>query len=157
MGSHLTLVDGLIGMWKGFHGLLELGWIEGSLPRLIAVQAQGCQPIVKAFHDGASQADPWSDAHTVADGLQVPHPFADYLILRILRETGGTAVAVTDQEMLESLGEIAKQEGVFASPEGTSTLAALKHLLKDGFLRPEETIVLLNTGSGYKYLGLIDG
>lgn len=146
---------GIIGMWKGFHELLKLGWSEGPLPKLIAVQAEGCQPIVKAFHQGAAKADPWPNPNTIADGLRVPHPFADYLILQAIRETGGTAVAVADHDMIESMKEISKQEGVFPCPEGAATLAALKRLLRDGFLSTDETIVLLNTGSGYKYLDLV--
>ena len=146
---------GIVGMWKGFYELLELGWVEGRLPRFIAVQAQGCQPIVKAFQDGAEYAEPWPDAHTIADGLQVPHPFADYLILRAIRDTGGTAVAVPDEEMVAAMGEMASSEGVFACPEGAATLAGLKTLVRDQVLDPDETIVLMNTGSGYKYLDLI--
>jgi threonine synthase len=146
---------GIIGMYKGFQELLELGWIEGKPPRFIAVQATGCQPIVKAFQEGKSVSEPWPNAKTVADGLRVPHPFADYLILQAIRETGGTAIAVEDQEMVDAMYEIASAEGVFACPEGAATLAALKRLLEQGFLGPEQTIVLLNTGSGYKYLDLI--
>jgi threonine synthase len=146
---------GIIGMYKGFQELLELGWIEGKPPRFIAVQATGCQPIVKAFQEGKSVSEPWLNAKTVADGLRVPHPFADYLILQAIRETGGTAIAVEDQEMVDAMYEIATAEGVFACPEGAATLVALKRLLERGFLGPEQTIVLLNTGSGYKYLDLI--
>jgi threonine synthase len=146
---------GIIGMYKGFQELLELGWIEGKPPRFIAVQATGCQPIVKAFQEGKSVSEPWLNAKTVADGLRVPHPFADYLILQAIRETGGTAIAVEDQEMVDAMYEIATAEGVFACPEGAATLVALKRLLEQGFLGPEQTIVLLNTGSGYKYLDLI--
>jgi threonine synthase len=146
---------GIIGMYKGFQELLELGWIEGKPPRFIAVQATGCQPIVKAFQEGKSVSEPWPNAKTVADGLRVPHPFADYLILQAIRETGGTAIAVEDQEMVDAMYEIATAEGVFACPEGAATLVALKRLLERGFLGPEQTIVLLNTGSGYKYLDLI--
>jgi threonine synthase len=146
---------GIIGMYKGFQELLELGWIEGKPPRFIAVQATGCQPIVKAFQEGKSVSEPWPNAKTVADGLRVPHPFADYLILQAIRETGGTAIAVEDQEMVDAMYEIATAEGVFACPEGAATLVALKRLLEQGFLGPEQTIVLLNTGSGYKYLDLI--
>ena len=148
---------GIVGMWKGYYELLELGWVEGRLPKFIAVQPEGCQPIVKAFHEGAEQADPWPNAHTIADGLRVPHPFADYLILRAIRDTGGTAVVVTDEEMVAAMGEMASAEGIFPCPEGAATLVGLKHLLQDGFLGPEETIVLLNTGSGYKYLELMMG
>ena len=146
---------GIVGMWKGFYELLELGWVEGRLPKFISVQAEGCQPIVKAFLDGAEYAESWPDAHTIADGLQVPHPFADYLILRAIRDTGGTAVAVLDEEMVAAMREMAASEGVFACPEGAATLAGLKTLVRDQVLDPDETIVLMNTGSGYKYLELI--
>ena len=146
---------GIIGMWKGFYELLELGWVEGRLPRFIAVQAEGCQPIVKAFHEGADVAEAWPDARTIGDGLRVPHPFADYLILRALRDTGGTAVAVTDQEMVEGMREMASSEGVFPCPEGAATLVGLKHLISQGSVDPDDSIVLLNTGSGYKYLDLV--
>ncbi len=146
---------GIIGMYKGFQELLEMGWIEGKPPKFIAVQASGCQPIVKAFNEGKDTAEPWPNAATIADGLRVPGPFADYLILKAIRETGGTALAVEDDEMVEAMYELAATEGIIACPEGAATLVGLKHLLKQGFLGPEETIVLLNTGSGYKYLDLI--
>ena len=146
---------GIIGMYKGFQELLELGWIEGKPPKFIAVQASGCQPIVKAFQEGKHSAEPWPNAATIADGLRVPGPFADYLILRAIRETGGTALAVEDAEMVDAMYEMASTEGIIACPEGAATLVGLKHLLVQGFLQPDETIVLLNTGSGYKYLDLI--
>ena len=148
---------GIIGMYKGFQELLELGWVEGNPPKFIAVQASGCQPIVKAFNEGKSVAEPWPNAATVADGLRVPGPFADYLILQAIRETGGTALAVEDQEMVDAMYELATTEGIIACPEGAATLVGLKKLLEQGFLGADETIVLLNTGSGYKYLDLISG
>ena len=146
---------GIIGMYKGFQELLELGWIEGKPPKFIAVQASGCQPIVKAFNEGKDTAEPWPNAATIADGLRVPGPFADYLILQAIRETGGTALAVEDDEMVDAMYELAATEGIIACPEGAATLVGLKRLLQQGFLQPDETIVLLNTGSGYKYLDLI--
>ena len=146
---------GIVGMWKGFYELLELGWVEGQLPRFIAVQPETCQPIVKAFQEGADYTDPWPNARTISDGLRVPHPFADYLILRAIRDTGGTALAVQDREMVEGMKLMASAEGVFPCPEGAATLVGLKRLIQDGTLGPEETIVLLNTGSGYKYLDLL--
>jgi threonine synthase len=148
---------GIIGMHKGFKELLELGWVEGTPPKYIAVQATGCQPIVKAFQDGADSAEPWQNAKTVADGLRVPGPFADYLILEALRETGGTALAVEDHEMVDAMYEIASAEGVIACPEGSATLVGLKRLLSTGEITKDETVILLNTGSGYKYLDLIRG
>ena len=146
---------GIIGMYKGFQELLELGWIEGTPPKFIAVQPTGCQPIVKAFNEGAATAETWANAATLADGLRVPGPFADYLILQAIRETGGTALAIEDADMVEAMYEIATEEGIIACPEGAATLVGLKQLVQQGFLGTDETIVLLNTGSGYKYLDLI--
>ena len=146
---------GIIGMWKGFMELLELGWVEGPLPRFIAVQAEGCQPVVQAFQSGAEVAQPWPDPHTLADGLRVPHPFADYLVLQALRETGGLALSVEDGEMVAAMREVATAEGVLACPEGASTLVAAKRLVASGQLAPDATTVLLNTGSAYKYLDLL--
>ena len=148
---------GIIGMWKGFYELLELGWVEGKLPKFIAVQPEGCQPIVKAYNDGADVSELWPNASTIADGLRVPHPFSDYLILRAICETGGTALAVPDGEMVRAMRDVASSEGLFICPEGAATLVALERLLKDNFLDPDENIVLLNTGSGYKYLDLLRG
>lgn len=148
---------GIIGMYKGFQELLELGWVEGKPPRFYAVQAEGCQPIVKAFHEGAATAEPWPNAATKADGLRVPGPFADYLILQALRETGGGALAVSDAEMVDAMYRLATTEGIIACPEGAATLVALERLLADGSIGPDAEIVLLNTGSGYKYLDLLRG
>jgi threonine synthase len=146
---------GIIGMYKGFQELLELGWVEGKPPKFIAVQSTGCQPIVKAYQEGKNVSEPWPNPVTVADGLRVPHPFADYLILQAIRETGGTALAIEDGDMVDAMYELASAEGIIACPEGAATLVGLKRLLGQGFLGPDETIVLLNTGSGYKYLDLI--
>ena len=148
---------GIIGMHKGFLELLELGWIEGRLPRFVAVQAEGCQPIVKAFEEGKPTAEPWPNAATIADGLRVPGPFADYLMLSAIRETGGTALAVADHDMIDAMYELATAEGIFACPEGAATLVGYKRLLDEGFLSRDETVVLFNTGSGYKYLQLVSG
>ena len=148
---------GIIGMHKGFHELLELGWIEGDLPKFIAIQADGCQPIVRAFNEGKDTAEPWENAATVADGLRVPGPFADYLMLKAIRETGGTAIAISDADMVSAMYELATAEGIFACPEGAATLVGYKRLIDEGFLRRDETTVLFNTGSGYKYLQLIAG
>ena len=146
---------GIIGMYKGFQELLELGWVSGTPPKFIAVQASGCQPIVKAFNEGKDSAEPWPNATTIADGLRVPGPFADYLILQAIRETGGTALAVEDADMVDAMYELATEEGIIACPEGAATLVGLKELLETGFIGRDETVVLLNTGSGYKYLDLI--
>ena len=148
---------GIIGMHKGFKELLELGWVEGKPPKFFAVQASGCQPIVRAFDEGEETSEIWENATTLADGLRVPHPFADYLILQSLRETGGTALAVEDHEMVAGMHELAAKEGVIACPEGAATLVGLKRLIKEGQIEPGMSVILLNTGSGYKYLHLIDG
>ena len=148
---------GIIGMYKGFQELLELGWIEGKPPRFYAVQADGCQPIVKAFNDGTDTAEAWQNASTKADGLRVPGPFADYLILQAIRETGGGALAVSDDEMIEAMYRLATAEGIIACPEGAATLVGLEKLLADGSIGADEEVVLLNTGSGYKYLDLLRG
>ena len=148
---------GIIGMYKGFQELLELGWIEGKPPRFYAVQAEGCQPIVKAWRDGADTAEPWAAAATRADGLRVPGPFADYLILRAIRDTGGAAVAVGDDAMIDAMHRLAAAEGIIACPEGAATLVGLERLLAGGSIAAGEEVVLLNTGSGYKYLDLMRG
>jgi threonine synthase len=143
---------GLVGMWKAFAELEALGWLGAKRPRMVTVQAEGCAPIVRAFEQGAEQAEFWEGARTIAAGLRVPGPFADRLILRALRESGGTALSVTDAEIGDSQGEMARLEGVFAAPEGAAALAALKHLLASGWVKPAERVVLFNTGTGLKYL-----
>jgi threonine synthase len=146
---------GLLGMWKSFEEMQQLGWIGRERPRLIAVQAAGCVPIVKAWEEGKDSSEPWPDAHTLAAGLRVPKAYGDFLILRILRESRGCAVAVSDAEIMKALGSWAREEGVFASPEGAASLAAYRKLLATGFLKPEDQVVLFNTGSGLKYLDVI--
>ena len=146
---------GVVGMWKGFYELMELGWVQGPLPKIVAVQPEGCQPIVKAFHDGSEACEPWPDPTSIARGIRVANPAAGYLVLRAIRETGGTAIAVSDDEIRVAMRELALAEGILACPEGAATLAGLKRLLAEGAQDPNETIVLLNTGSGYKYLDLL--
>jgi threonine synthase len=143
---------GLIGMWKAFAELEALGWISSARPKMIAVQTTGCQPVVRAFEQGESKTTYWEDAHTVAAGLRVPKPLGDVLTLAAIRESGGTAIAVTDEELLDASLEIAETTGIFAAPEGGACLAGLKKLLSNGFLRPDERIVLYNTATGLKYL-----
>ncbi len=145
---------GLVGMWKAFDELEALGWIGPERPRLVSVQAEGCAPIVRAFHNGAERARPWENARTIAAGLRVPAVFADRLILRALRETQGTAVAVSDEEILAAQHQLASLEGIFAAPEGAATLAGLQRLLHQGWIQPDEKIVLFNTGSGLKYVNI---
>jgi threonine synthase len=142
---------GLVGMWKAFAEMEALGWIGSRRPRMVAVQAAGCPPIVTAFAAGQAESVLHENAHTVASGLRVPKALGDYLILRALRESRGVAVAVTDEEMLAAQREMAEAQGVLPCPEGGATWAALKKLVAEGTVRPSDTIVLFNTGSGLKY------
>jgi threonine synthase len=139
---------GIVGMWKAFQELEQLGWIGSERPKMISVQAEGCAPIVKAFHDGARHADLWPDAHTIAPGIRVPVAIGDYLILDAMRASGGTGVTVSDQEILEAISKMARSEGIFAAPEGAATYAGYRKLMESGFLKPEDRTVLFNTGSG---------
>lgn len=143
---------GLVGMWKAFDELEALGWIGKARPRMVSVQAAGCAPIVKAFQEGASRSQTWEGAHTIAAGLRVPSAFADRQILQALRISQGNAVAVSDAQILAAQRELAVQEGLFAAPEGAATLAALRLLVEKGWVRPDERVVLFNTGSGLKYV-----
>jgi threonine synthase len=143
---------GLVGMAKAFREMQELGWLGAKLPRLVAVQVRGCAPVVRAFEAGATRTAPWPDAHTVASGLRVPSPFADTLILDAVRSTHGTAVAVSEEDMLDAMVELSEAEGCFVCPEGAATLAAVKQLLASGELRgPGARVVIYDTGSGLKY------
>ena len=142
---------GLVGMWQAFAELGAMGWIEGPPPRLVAVQAAGCAPVVRAFEAGERRASAWADARTAALGLRVPSPFAGSLILRAIRETGGTAVAVSEEELMEGMLELAESAGCFACPEGGATLAGLRRLRLAGGVAEEDRVVIFNTGSGLKY------
>lgn len=142
---------GLVGMARAFRELAALGWTEGPMPRLVAVQVAGCAPVVRAFEAGERRAKPWENARTVASGLRVPSPFADSLILAAVRESGGSAVAVAEEDMLDALHEIAALEGIYACPEGAATLAALRQLRRSGEVRAGERVVIYDTGSGLKY------
>jgi len=143
---------GLIGMWKAFEEMEQLALVPaGRRPRMVAVQAAGCAPIVEAFEADAPAAAAWEGARTYAAGLRVPSPLGDRLILQALRESGGTAIAVTDAEIAEGQLAIARGEGIFACPEGGATLAAARKLVEGGFLRPSDRVVLFNTGTGLKY------
>lgn len=144
---------GLVGMWKAFEELEDLGWLDNSKrPRMVSVQAEGCAPVVKAFEAGAAFCDFWLNAHTLASGLRVPKSFADALILEDIRASQGTAVAVSDESILEAQQKLGRMEGIFAAPEGAATLAALEILVRQKWVHPDERIVLFNTGSGLKYL-----
>ena len=143
---------GLIGMWKAFDEMERMGWIGAHRPRMITVQAEGCAPIVKAFAAGATAGVDVPDAHTVAAGLRVPKAVGDFIMLDILRKSGGTAVSVPDDELIAAVKEIGSAEGIFAAPEGAACLPALKRLLADGDVRLDDRVVIFNTGCGLKYL-----
>jgi len=142
---------GLIGMWKAFDEMQTLGWIGAERPRMVVVQAAGCAPIVKAFEQNASTSEFWNGAVTIASGLRVPKALGDFLILRAVRESRGIAVPATDDEMLAAARDLAALEGVFAAPEGAATLVAARKLVVQKWLRPTDSLVIFNTGTGYKY------
>ena len=142
---------GLVGMWKAFDEMQQLGWIDSRRPRMVSVQSTGCAPMVRAFNEGTEFAEPWENAETLADGLRVPAAVGDFLILRALRESDGRAVAVPDAEMMEAANLIGHTQGIFACPEGGAVLAACRRLMADGWIAPDDTVVLFNTGSGHKY------
>jgi threonine synthase len=153
---------GVIAMWKAFDEMEELGWIDakGKRPRMIVVQAAGCAPLVKTWNEGKSQVETWNDASTVAAGLRVPKPYGDYLVLDILKRSAGTAIAVSDEEIRVAVRRWARNEGVLAAPEGAASLAAYCKLLVDAaeapaFLSPKDRVVLFSTGTGLKYLDVI--
>jgi threonine synthase len=148
---------GLIGMWKAFDELQELGWIGSERPRMVTVQSSGCAPIVKAWDEGKNVSEMWPDAATSAAGLRVPKAYGDYIILDILRKSRGIAVAVTDEEILDALRNWARVEGIFAAPEGAAALAAYRNLRSSGFFSPTDKVVLFNTGTGLKYLDTLAG
>jgi len=142
---------GIIGMWKAFDEMQQLGWIGAERPRMVVVQAAGCAPVVRAFEAGQDQAEMVTDAHTVASGLRVPAAIGDFLMLRVLRESNGTAVIVSDEELLDGVRELARYQGIYACPEGGAVWKAALKLVETGWLKPSERIVLFNTGSGLKY------
>jgi threonine synthase len=146
---------GLIGMWKAFQEMEELGWIGSKRPRMVSVQASGCAPIVRAFTEGKETAEPWENAKTVASGLRVPQAVADFLMLRAIRESGGTALSVTDEEMLAEIPFVGRTEGIFFCPEGAACVAALRRLTQQGWIKATEEVVIFNTASGLKYLDVL--
>ena len=146
---------GLIGMWKAFDEMGQLGWIGNARPKMIAVQAAGCAPIPKAWQDHKQVSEMCQDAHTIAAGLRVPKAYGDYIILDILKKSGGAAIEATDAEIMEAFRYWAEHEGIFAAPEGAASLVAYRKLLSIGFLKPEDKVVLFNTGSGLKYIDVI--
>jgi len=142
---------GLVGMWKAFFEMEALGWIGSERPRMVTVQAEGCAPMVKAHQEGREFAEFFEGATTVAEGLRVPAAVGDFLILRALKESSGTAVAVSDEEMMEDANLMGRTQGIFPAPEGGATLSAFKRLRKEGWIRDDEKVLLFNTGSGHKY------
>ena len=148
---------GLIGMWKAFEELEAIGWIGSRRPRMVAVQAAGCAPIVKAFHEGATEAPLFPNAHTLASGMRVPIAIGDFIMLDILRRSGGAGITVTDEEIVEAMSLIARQEGLVASPEGAATLAAVEKLRASGRIGGEDRVLCFNTGAGQKYPETIPG
>jgi threonine synthase len=147
---------GLIGMWKAFDEMEQMGWIGPKRPRMVSVQARTCAPIVRAYEAGERFAEMFPDARTVASGLRVPKAIGDFLILDAVRASGGTALAVDDAELVAGVREIGEAEGLFAAPEGGACLPALRRLIADGAVTPDEVVVLFNTGSGIKYLEALD-
>lgn len=147
---------GMVGMWKAFAEMSELGWIDPvKRPKMVTVQAAGCAPIIKAYDEGAERSVLWPNAHTAADGLRVPKAIGDFLVLRAVRESGGGAVAVTDADMIACMREIGRLEGVSAAPEGGAALHAIKVLIAQGRIQPHEKVVLFNTGGALKYLDVL--
>jgi len=147
---------GMVGMWKAFAEMSALGWIDPhKRPKMVTVQAAGCAPIIKAFDEGAERSVMWPNAHTAADGLRVPKAIGDFLVLRAVRESGGGAVAVTDEDMIACMREMGRLEGISAAPEGGAALHAIKVLQSQGRIKPDETVVLFNTGGALKYLDVL--
>lgn len=148
---------GLVGMWKAFDEMEKLGWIDFKRPRMVTVQSTGCAPIVKAYQEGHEFAELWTDAHTVADGIRVPAAIGDFLILKALRESNGTAVAVSDEAIMKTSYLLGRAEGIFAAPEGAAAAAGFIQLFQQGWIKPNEKVVIFNTGSGHKYSHLWTG
>ncbi len=143
---------GMIGMWKAFREMEALGWIGPKRPRMVTIQAAGCAPIVSAFQRNQTAAEPWQNARTVASGLRVPRAIGDFLILQALRESNGNAVAVTDAELIDAMKLCGRLEGLFLCPEGAACIPGLRRLAQEGWVRPDEKVVIFNTGTGLKYL-----
>jgi threonine synthase len=149
---------GLIGMWKAFAELRDIGWIaNGDKPRFVVAQATGCAPIVRAFESGANESEPWQDPQTFAAGIRVPKALGDFLVLRALRESAGIALAVTDDEMRDMMRLVGSMEGMLVCPEGAAAVAAAAKLRRDGWIRENESVVVFNTGSGLKYAESLQG
>jgi threonine synthase len=147
---------GMIGMWKAFDEMEQLGWIGPERPKMVSVQASGCAPIVRAWEAGKSISEMWTGAETFAAGLRVPKAYGDYLILDIIKTSKGTAIAANDDEILDEVRHWASVEGVFAAPEGAASLVAYQRLRSSGFFREDDIVVLFNTGTAYKYLDMME-
>jgi len=148
---------GMVGMWKAFEEIERIGWVKASKrPRMVSVQAEHCAPIVRAFQQGTDKAPMWENASTIADGLRVPRAIGDFLILRAVRESGGTALAVSDRSMVEGMLAIGRHAGVSAAPEGGAALVAVQRLVEDGSIKPQDSVVLFNTGGALKYLDVLN-
>ena len=147
---------GLIGMWKAFAEMEEMGWLGKARPRMVSVQASGCAPIVRAFDEGKDKAEPWQNAKTVASGLRVPQAVADFLMLQALRESHGTALSVSDDEMLAEIPRVGRAEGIFFCPEGAACIAALRQLTQQRWINPSDEVVIFNTATGLKYLDVLE-
>jgi threonine synthase len=145
---------GLIGIWKAFNELLELGWIQGPLPRFVVTQYAGCAPVVEAFRKRRATCEPWGEIRTLPGGLRAPKPAADFLILRILYETNGAAVAVEGSDALAAVREVMATDGLFMCPEAATTIVALRELLRSGDIARDARVVIVNTGTGLKYSSL---
>ena len=145
---------GLVGIWKAFKELLELGWVKGSLPRFVVAQYDGCAPIVEAFQAKRADCRPWAEISTLPGGLRAPKPLADFLILKILCETNGAAIAVSSEDALAAVRDVMATDGVFLCPEAGTTIVALRKLIESGQIRGDESVAVINTGSGLKYASL---
>ena len=147
---------GMVGMWKAFEELERIGWkAAGPRPKMVSVQAEHCAPIVRAFNEGAERSEMWQNARTVADGLRVPKAIGDFLVLRAVRESGGTALSITDRDMVDGMKQLGAYEGISAAPEGGAAYHAVKLLLQDGQIKPSDTVVVFNTGGALKYLDVL--
>ncbi len=146
---------GLIGMWKAFLEMEELGWVGGKRPKMIAVQAAGCEPVTRAYREGADASHMFMNAHTLASGLRVPKPYGDYIILDVVRQSGGMVLSQTDDQIFQSIQDWGSREGILLSPEGAAATAAYDRLIESGFLKPSDRVVIFNTGSGNKYTDVL--
>ena len=146
---------GMVGMWKAFDEMEHIGWKDARRPRMVSVQAEGCAPIVRAFEQGAERSEMWPSARTVADGLRVPKAVGDFLVLRAVRESGGTALAVSDERMVQGMRDLGAREGISAAPEGGAALEAVRVLRREGRIRDADTVVIFNTGGALKYLDVL--